>query len=147
MSADPLDLAKHFRGMADDELLSRCRSGGLTEDARSIASAELACRGLELPEPIATASGTDGYEGDFVTVARFLNPTDAHIICACLEAAGIPAFVADANLVQMNSLWAIALGGVRVLVPATRVAEAKHVIAAFNRGDFALPNDFDDYRG
>jgi hypothetical protein len=63
-----------------------------------------------------------------------------------LEAAGVPAVVADANLVQMNSLWAIALGGVRVLVPASRVAEAKDVIAAFNRGDFALPNNFDNYR-
>lgn len=146
MNADPLNLAKHFRGMTDDELLSRCSSGSLTEAAQSIAFAELTSRGLELPDPIAAASGTARYEGAFETVARFLNPTDAYIICACLEAAGVPASVADANLVQMNNLWAIALGGVRVLVPATRVAEAKDVIAAFNRGDFALPNDFDNYR-
>lgn len=146
MSADPLILAKHFRGMTDDELLSRCGSGSLTEDAQSIALTELASRGLELPDPIAAASETARYEGDFKTVARFLNPVDAHIICACLEAAGVPALVADAHLVQMNSLWAIALGGVRVLVPATRVAEARDVIAAFNRGEFALSDDFDDYR-
>lgn len=95
-----------------------------------------------MPDPIITASETARYEGDFKTVARFLNPSDAHITCAYLEAAGVPAFVADANLVQLNSLLAIALGGVRVLVPASRVAEAKDVIQAFNRGDFALPDDW-----
>lgn len=146
MNTDPLDLAKHFREMTDDELLSRCSSGNLTEVAQSIAIAELTIRGLEMPEPVTTQHETILNVGDFQTVARFLNPTDAHIVSACLEAAGVPAVVADANLVQMNSLWAIALGGVRVLVPASRVAEAKDVIAAFNRGDFALPNNFDNYR-
>ncbi len=80
-------------------------------------------------------------EGDFVTVAQFLNPTEAHIVCSCLEAAGVPAVVADANLVQMNSLWAVAFGGVRIRVPSTRATEAKEVIDAFNRGDFALPEE------
>lgn len=83
------------------------------------------------------------YEGDFVTVAQFLNPTDAHIVCMCLEAAGIDAVVADANLVQTNSLWAVAVGGVRIRVTESRVAEAKEVIDAFNRGDFAIPEDDD----
>jgi Putative prokaryotic signal transducing protein len=145
MNTDPHNLAKHFRDMSDDELLYRCSSGSLTEVAQSIAIEELTSRGLKLPDPIITAGGTARYDGVFETVARFLIPTDAHIMCACLEAAGVPALVADANLVQMNNLWAIALGGVRVLVPASRVAEAKDVIAAFNRGDFALPNDFDNY--
>jgi hypothetical protein len=143
MIADPLNFGEHFRDMTDDELLYRYSSGSLTEAAQSIATAELTSRGLELSDPIATEHETALYEGDFETVARFVNPTDAHIICACLEAAGVPALVADANLVQMNNLWAIALGGVRVLVPASRVAEAKDVIAAFNRGDFALPDHGD----
>jgi hypothetical protein len=142
MNSDPLNLVKHFRDMSDDELLYRCSSGSLTEVAQSIAIEELTSRGHKLPDPITTASETARYEGDFKTVARFLNPTDAHITCAYLEAAGVPAFVADANLVQLNSLLAIALGGVRVLVPASRVAEAKDVIQAFNRGDFALPDDW-----
>jgi len=81
------------------------------------------------------------YEGDFVTVAQFLDPTDAHIVRSCLEAAGVPAIVADANMVQMHSLMSIAVGGVRIRVPENHVAEAKQVIEAFNRGDFALPDD------
>ena len=90
-----------------------------------------------------SADDSADYEGDFETVARFLDPTDAHIVAACLEAAGIAALVADANLVQTNSLWAIAAGGVRILVPATHADEARQVIAAFDRGDYALRDDDD----
>ena len=81
----------------------------------------------------------DDYEGDFETIAHFLNPTEAHVICSCLVAGGIPAMVADANLVQANALLTIAVGGVRVLVPAMYLAAAKKLIDAFNRGDLALP--------
>ncbi len=81
--------------------------------------------------------------GDFETVAQFLDPIEAQLACSCLEAAGVPATVADANLVQTNSLWAIAVGGVRVRVAASRLAEAREVLAAFDRGDFALPEGCD----
>src|SRR5450759_1689386 len=104
MNTDPLNFAEHFRDMSDNELLYRCSSGSLTEVAQSIAITELTSRGLKLPDPIITASETARYEGYFETVARFLNPTGAHIMYACLEAAGVPACVADANLVKMNSL-------------------------------------------
>ena len=143
MTADLFDLAKHFREMTDDELMYRCSSGNLTEAAQSVGSAELAARGLAIPGPVTAEHETVLDAGGFQTVARFLNPTDAHIVSACLEGTGVPVIVADANLVQMNSLWAIALGGVRVLVPASRVAEANDVIEAFNRGDLALPDDGD----
>ncbi|MCX7170078.1 MAG: DUF2007 domain-containing protein, partial [Proteobacteria bacterium] len=99
-----------------------------------------------LPDPISKEYEGSAYQGDFVTVARFLNPTDAHIVCSCLEAAGVPALVADANLAQTNSLWTIAIGGTRVLVTASHVAEAKKIIEAFGRGDFALRDGDDSYR-
>lgn len=135
------ELAGLFREMADEELVYRCSAGTLTEFALSIAIEELTSRGFQLPAPLPAAEEAPAYEGDFETVARFLNPTDAHVVCACLVAAGLPAIVADANLAQTNSLWAVAIGGARVLVPSSRVAEAKEVIAAFNRGDFALSDD------
>ncbi|HEV7816592.1 MAG TPA: hypothetical protein VGP06_16010 [Janthinobacterium sp.] len=97
---------------------------------------------------MAAITSVDEYfreEGDFEMVARFLAPIDAHVVCDCLKAAGVPALVADANLAQTNSLWAIALGGARVLVPPSRAAEARAVIAAFNRGDFALRDDDDAF--
>jgi hypothetical protein len=82
-------------------------------------------------------------EDDFVTVARYLDATDAHLMCSCLQAAGLDAMLGDAHLVQTNGLWAIALGGVRVRVPQSQVAHAQDVIAAFERGDLALKDDFD----
>ena len=144
MDTDQLDLTRHFLEMSDEELIRRCSSDTLIEIAQAIAVKELTFRGLQMPEPVGTAhegKKKEEYEGDFETVARFLNPTDAHLLRACLNAAGIPALVADANLVQTNSLWAIAIGGARVLVRASRVAEAKEIIEAFGRGDLALPDD------
>ena len=146
MNTGPLDLTRHFHEMRDDELIGRCSSGTLIGVAQPIAIEELTSREFHLPNPIGTEHESAEFEGDFETVARFLNPTDAHLLCSCLEAAGVPAVVADANLVQTNSLWAIAVGGVRVLVRDSRVAEAKEIIEAFDRGDFALPDDGDSYR-
>ena len=143
MNTDLHDLTRRFKEISDDELLSRYRSGTLNEVAQRVAAAEIASRGFELPKPISTPRESGDHEGDFVTVAQYLNPTDAHIVSSRLEASGVPAVVADANLVQMNSLWAVAVGGVRIRVPASRVADAKEVIEAFNRGDFALPDDGD----
>ena len=85
----------------------------------------------------------DEYEGDWQLVARCLDPTEAHLLCSCLKASGLPAIVADANLVQTHSLIAVAVGGARVLVPESYVERAHAVLEAFHRGDFALDEDAD----
>jgi len=84
--------------------------------------------------------------GSFTTVAQLLSPTDAYLLAGCLQAAGIAAVVVDANLIQANYLLAIAVGGVRILVPTPRVVNAAAVIAAFHRGDYALADDDESYR-
>jgi hypothetical protein len=142
MDPDHDDLIRHFGQMSDDELLRQVGSDALTEAARAIALAEVGRRGLAVPVAATPSPPRNTeYAGDFETVARFLNPTDAYVVCSCLEAAGVPAMVADAQLAQTNSLWTIAMGGVRVLVPALHVAEAKEVIAAYERGAFALGDE------
>lgn len=85
----------------------------------------------------------DLYEGDYTLVARHLTPTEAHMLCGCLSAAGIPAQAGDTHLAQTHSLLAPALGGACVRVPADYVERAKAAIAAFRRGEFALEDDFD----
>jgi hypothetical protein len=147
MTNDPLALAKYFHEISDRELLQRCSADSLTDAARSIAYTELVSRGLALPAIVtAAAVQSEPYEGDFETVAQFFNPIDAFLLAGCLEAAGIPPVVADSNLVQLNSLLAIAVGGIRIRVPAARVAEAQEIMAAFQRGDLALPDDDESYR-
>lgn len=80
---------------------------------------------------------------DLFTVAKYFLPTDAYIIQGCLVAAGVPAVVADANLVQTDSLLTAALGGVRILVPESYMQQANEVIACFNRGEYRLDDDVD----
>jgi hypothetical protein len=80
---------------------------------------------------------------DYQLVARRLVPTEAHLLCGCLRAAGIAAVVADDQHGQVNFLLAPALGGTRVLVPAADLAAAREVLAAFERGEFALPESTD----
>jgi hypothetical protein len=87
--------------------------------------------------------GAEDYQGDLVIVAKNLSATEAHMLCGCLQAGGIPTDTADTNLAQTHALLTIAIGGASVRVPANYVQEAKTVIAAFERGDFALGDDFD----
>ncbi|TAK79004.1 MAG: hypothetical protein EPO01_18645 [Aquabacterium sp.] len=83
------------------------------------------------------------YHGDLVFIARHLTPTEAHLLCGRLSAAGVPAQIADANLVQAHSLLSPALGGASVKVPEDYVGRARAVMAAIQRGDFELADDFD----
>jgi hypothetical protein len=74
----------------------------------------------------------------FVTVARSLVPSELHILRARLEGDGIPSFVVDDNITRMNSLWSVAVGGARLLVPQQLAADAKQIIAHVKSGRFAL---------
>jgi hypothetical protein len=143
MSSESSYFAKRYRDFDTDELL-RLYESGLSEVAEAVAISELQSRGVEIPnkrQPV--DAETESYEGDFVTVARYLVPTEAHLLQGCLRAAGIPAIVTDAGLVQANAFLALAVGGVRVLVPQAHVTDAREVIRALNRGDLALKDDVD----
>ena len=78
-----------------------------------------------------------------VELARYLVPMDARLAQGCLVAAGIPAVLADANLVQTDLLLAPPLGGVGILVPEDVLRRAEAVLAAYERGEFALDEDAD----
>ncbi len=105
--------------------------------------------GLLRAGPLGAASAGPAREAgaipgrDLFVVAKCLVPTDAYVIQGCLVAAGVPAVVADANHVQADLLMAPALGGVRILVPAEHLDEARRVLDAFERGAFALGDDAD----
>ena len=80
---------------------------------------------------------------DLVELARYLVPLEATLVQGCLVAAGVPAVLADAHLVQTDFLLAPALGGVRILVPQDHLAAGQAALAAFERGEFALGEDAD----
>ena len=65
---------------------------------------------------------------DVVEVGRFLNRIDADLACGALQAAGIPAIVsADDAAGTRPHLW---MSGVRLLVPAGDVEEAREILRA-----------------
>lgn len=137
-------LESFFDALSDDELLSRIRSGALTEEALPIALAEARRRGFGDVSSTPTEEALDQpHEGDMAKLEGDLSPQEAQVIASLLQSAGIPAFAADTNLVQANSLLAFAVGGCRVLVPESRLLEARELLSAMRRGDFDLGEDFE----
>ena len=63
-----------------------------------------------------------------ITVASFSKPEEAHLLRLRLEAGGVPAFVQDENMVQMDWMYSNAIGGVRVQIAEEDVARAKEIL-------------------
>jgi hypothetical protein len=63
-----------------------------------------------------------------IEVYRSFSPADAHLICSALQSADIPARVTN----EISSLsiegYALASGGIRVVVPEDRFEEARAII-------------------
>lgn len=140
------ELAKNFRELSDEELLARVQAGTLTDLAADVASSELQSRGLELPKAATTEESDVSDEMndetvDLVTVARFSTPLKANVLRACLEAHGIFAFVWGEHLGTGHILYSIAGGGVRVQVPENQLAQAKEVMAAWERGELDIDGE------
>lgn len=144
MNKNRQELEMRLRNFSDGELLSRCASGTLTEEAQTLAMQEARRRGLEPTAPLppveeAVAGKKADYYGDFVIVARDLNLTEAHLYRSLLESAGIPAEVGNTNFSRIYGSTYSA----NVKVPQAFVAEADAVFAAYRRGDFALKDGFE----
>ena len=70
----------------------------------------------------------DQQDDGFVMVGSFPDATSAHLAAGALEAAGIPVQFADeytANLYPHGGV----VGGVKVLVPRSSLAEAEAILA------------------
>ncbi|WP_443628226.1 putative signal transducing protein [Candidatus Njordibacter sp. Uisw_002] len=63
-----------------------------------------------------------------IQIAAFSFPHEAHIAKASLEAANIPALIADEYTINMDWFYSNALGGVRLFVPIEHAAQAKAII-------------------
>ena len=65
---------------------------------------------------------------ELVTVATYDRATDAHIALGRLAAEGIEARLFDEQTVQMDWLYAIALGGIKLRVSRSDVPAARKVL-------------------
>ncbi|HET7921657.1 MAG TPA: hypothetical protein VFM15_02770 [Gammaproteobacteria bacterium] len=82
--------------------------------------------GVESPCPDLELRTVDD---EFVTVATYDRTTDAHIALGRLAAEGIAARLFDEQMVQMDWLYAIALGGIKLCVAQRDAASARRVLA------------------
>ena len=103
---------------------------------------------LPIPIDAPAASPTDAHEEppevDLVTVTRVFNTLEAEMLRGCLGAEGIPATLGDVQTVQTDTLLTVAMGGVRIMVPAPFADAARQTIAAFERGALAIDELPDD---
>lgn len=80
---------------------------------------------------------------DLYVVATRALPTDAAMVQGCLVASGVPAVLSDANMVQAYAGAVTGLGGVRIMVAGRYLQQAVDVLAAYDRGEFALDESAD----
>lgn len=80
-----------------------------------------------LPPPRALPEAPAG-GGAPTTIARMTFPIDAEMARLALDAEGIPVRLLDVHLVQANWFLAVAVGGIRVQVPAECAAVARDLL-------------------
>ena len=92
---------------------------------------------LPFPANARSASDTQADEepphGDLVTVTRVFNSLEAEMLRGCLEAEGIPVTLGDVQMVQ-TYLAGVALGGIRIMVPAPFADAARLTVETIERG-------------
>jgi hypothetical protein len=65
-----------------------------------------------------------------VTIATFDNQIDAFVALGRLQAEGVEAFLADQNLVQMDVLYNIAVGGIKLQVNEDDRVRAEWILSS-----------------
>ncbi|MGA2249976.1 DUF2007 domain-containing protein [Terracidiphilus sp.] len=126
MTPTPEDLAAQYAQMSEPELMELARSyDGLLEVAQAALRAEFARRALEPPlveEP---------KQWEFrhlITVRRYRDLAEAYAGRSLLESAGIPAWIADENLVRMDWFYSNMVGGLRLQVDERDEATAREIL-------------------
>lgn len=76
-----------------------------------------------------SASHTGPADDDpFVTVAVFNDIVNARIVAGRLEVEGIPVRLEDQHLVQMDWLYALAVGGIKLQAHASDVSRVQRIM-------------------
>ncbi len=61
-------------------------------------------------------------------IKTFYNTTEAHIYKAKLEHEGIPCFLANEHIANINPLWTNAVGGISIQVHEQNIERAKNIL-------------------
>jgi Putative prokaryotic signal transducing protein len=126
MTPSPEDLAAQYSQMSETELMELARSyDGLLKIAQVALRAEFSRRGLEPP----LVQEPEKWEfRRLVTVRRYRDLAEAYVGRSLLESAGIPAWIADENLVRMDWFYSNLVGGMRLQVAESEEAAAREIL-------------------
>jgi Putative prokaryotic signal transducing protein len=120
LQIEPEEFRRQYAELSDEGLLSINRSD-LTELARQYYDAEVAQRRLHSDSPDPTETATPDEE--LVVAETFLSLTEARLGRGLLRSAGIPVYLDN----ELTSRWT---GGLRLLVPASFLEQAKEILEA-----------------
>ena len=148
MEVSRKDLEKRYAELNDEALLERYSSGTLTELAAQVARAELRLRGLPLPQPAPDPEPPAGPDlataGPLVAITAKLTWFEANILCSLLHSEGIPAQLADTHVATAHHFLSFAAGGIRILIPEHSITRVRDIMAALQRGEYAIEDDGTD---
>ena len=74
-----------------------------------------------------------------ITLQTFESPIDAHLLKSTLESEGITCVIFDENVVGLNPLYNVAVGGIKLKVVETDITKAIEILEATT--NTALTND------
>lgn len=142
MSNEAAALMETFCAMSDGELIERWSSGRLSEIAAAIARRELARRKLAITGFVKARERSEEESSDsgvtLETVARSFDPLEVEMLRSRLEAEGITAFAVDQGINQINALYSIAVGGIRLMVPSEKAQQARQIVDLVRSGALTL---------
>ena len=69
---------------------------------------------------------------EFTTIKTFDNPMEAHIVKSRLENEGISCFLFDENMMSINPLFNVTVGGIKLKVNTSDADKAKDIIELIN---------------
>jgi hypothetical protein len=79
-------------------------------------------------------------------VARLSSLPEAELLTALLRRHGIEAWLPDRDMATLFPHLQIALGGIRVVALADQIDRARDLARRARAGEFATPDEFDDWR-
>lgn len=70
---------------------------------------------------------------NFITLKTFDSSISAHILKSHIEDHGIEVFIFDENIITVNPLLGVAVGGIKVKVEETDFVEAQRILAELDK--------------
>jgi len=122
LQIEPDEFRRRYAELSDDALLAIDRKD-LTDVARGYYDAEVGLRGID--SPVASGQPEPSPDPELVPAATFLSAHEAELGRELLRGADIPAYLEN----ELTATWTGA-GGLRLMVPASFLEQAKEILEA-----------------